>query len=112
MNAQNQADPHAELRATVLAEMFLGLGKEATEERVGYYLRLIGKTDPGLLRDACDAAVLARPDDWVPGPGEVMRHVRRLVGERREEARARELLEYRENTRRQVVAERAGGAAS
>ena len=99
-----------ELRATVLAEMFLGLGKEATPERVSYYIKHAGNVDPGVLRSACDAAVLSRSDDWVPGPGEIMRQVRRIVGKRREEAKDLERCAIREATRRQVLEERAGEA--
>ena len=101
-----------ELRGTVLAEMILGLGKEATPERVAYYIKHAGNVDPGVLRVACDAAVLNRSDDWVPGPGEIMRQVRRIVGKRREEARDRERFELRDSTRRQVLDERAGEATA
>ena len=101
-----------EVRATVLVEMFLGLGKEATRERVAYYLRHAGQVDPAVLRDACDAAVLARSDDWVPGPGEIMREVRKLVGARRVEARELERARERVAARRQVIAERAESSAA
>lgn len=46
------------LQATAIVEMLTGLGAEASEERVAYYLRLLGQFPPFLLREACDAAVL------------------------------------------------------
>jgi len=97
--------------ATVLAEMFLGLGKESTVEKIAYYLRLLGSLQPWVLRKACDAAVLARSDDWIPGPGEINRQARRILGEVRERERETVAQLERENYRRTVLAERASGRA-
>jgi hypothetical protein len=57
---------------TVLTEMFLGLGTEAVEERVAYYLRLLQRVPVDILRLACDHAVCESTNGFVPGPGQII----------------------------------------
>lgn len=77
------------LQATAIVEMLTGLGAEASEERVAYYLRLLGQFPPFLLREACDAAVLEDTTGFPPSPGAIAQHARRITGRRRSEERAR-----------------------
>ena len=99
------------LQATVLTEMFLGLGAEATEERLAYYLRLLASVPPDVLAPACDAAVMARDEGYPPSPGAILREARRIRGGRLVRARQIRDQARRDSERRLVLAERAGEAA-
>lgn len=83
------------LQATAIVEMLTGLGAEASEERVAYYLRLLGQFPPFLLREACDAAVLEDTTGFPPSPGAIAQHARRITGRRRSAERARAESERR-----------------
>lgn len=79
-------DDERRLRAeqiTVLAEMFVGLGHEAPDERVEYYLRLLHRVPPRILRMACDKAVLDERGGFVPGPGQIMQAAEEIESKRR-----------------------------
>lgn len=75
------------LQITAIVEMFAGLGAEATDERVAYYLRLLGRIPPFLMRAACDRAVLDSPNGFPPGPGEIMRAAEAIHAERAKQQR-------------------------
>lgn len=100
------SEKRTQAAATVLAEMFLGLGRESTEQRIGYYLRLLEHIDPRLLREACDAAVLAREDDFLPGPGAIARAARSIEGQRREALREQNRRLELEAARAEVTSNR------
>lgn len=84
MNAPAEIDPALarQLQTTALVEMFTGLGAEASEHRVAYYLRLLERVPPILLRAACDRAVLASSNGYPPGPGEIIRAAEAIHDER------------------------------
>ncbi len=92
-----------ELRAAVLAEMFLGLGSDATDNRIGYYLRLLANVPPSLLRVACDCAVLQSDSGYPPSPGAIIRQAERINRERRVEERERSRREIAEAERAAVL---------
>lgn len=80
--AQIDGETARKLQITAIVEMFSGLGAEATDERVAYYLRLLGRIPPFLMRAACDRAVLESPNGFPPGPGEIMRAAEAIHSER------------------------------
>lgn len=84
MNAPAELDPAfaQQLRTTALVEMFTGLGAEVSENRVAYYLRLLERVPPMILRAACDRAVLASSTGYPPGPGEIIRAAEAIHDER------------------------------
>lgn len=60
------------LQIAILTEMFAGVGSEVSEHRIGYYLRLLSRVPPEVLRAACDKCVLSAENGFAPGPGQIM----------------------------------------
>lgn len=98
-----------ELRAVILAEMFIGLGGEAPKERIAYYLRLLGNIPPPLLRTACDSVVMGRDEGYPPSPGAIARRAAKLHGEARARARDLRARARWDSEVQAVLAERAQG---
>lgn len=100
-NREPDIDPQTRsmLQATAIVEMLTGLGTEAGEERVAYYLRLLAAIPPLDLRAACDKAVLDSDSGFPPSPGAILRAAsesrkQRVIADRDRKKRA-QIAAYR-----------------
>ena len=60
------------LRLEALVEMFTGLGREATEEKLAYYGNLTKGIPIQIFKKSCRLAALDAKGGWPPGPGDIV----------------------------------------